>query len=199
MGENETMSAQDGKKRLHPLYIWALIYVVMTYLYPILWYKSQPMSGGADSKSYEAASAASGTDISMFFLAVPIVLFLGSLIFSFVKKNEDRMVFLNAVKIIKFALIPFFIMGGVLIVLLFLLIFTPVVIMIFVMPVVIGIICVLGWLTLLGTMPLMFTYLSKSVKEGKVKKGFAIVIGIMQAFFGLDVLGTIISSIREKL
>ena len=173
---------RDGKG-LHPLYIWAIVYVALTYIYPVLIYRD--LTQGA------------GEDIPLEFWPVPFVLLIINVIVVICSKGVHRRVILNCAQIIKYLLIPFFVAGGLLCGILFLLIFTPVVIMAFVSPLLIAVLCVMGYASLIGSSVFVIAYLSRSVKDGKKGKAFSLVIGIMQFFFVADVIGTIVSAVKE--
>ena len=205
MKATETVSSnENGGKGFHPLYLWGIFYVLMTYGYPVFWYLTLPKadqtitSEAAYKEMAKAQNGALGDDLPLVFLVIPLVLLLINVILSIRMKNTGRRYFLNTARIIKYLLIPFYIMGAVVIITLILLMFTPVVIMIFVSPIVAFVLSVMGWISMVGSAPMMIAYLSRAKKEGKVGFLFSAVITIMQFFFGADVIGTIICAIREK-
>ena len=163
----------------------------MTYAYPVIAYLTVPKGDGSVNSS-------EAYNLPLSVLAIPVVLLIMSIVIAARSKNVNRRVLLVTVEMIKYLLIPFYIMGGIAIVILFLLIFTPVVIMVFLSPVLIGLFCVLGWISLVGSAPFMIAYLSKAVKDKKHSKLFASVVGIFQFFFAMDVITTIICAIKEK-
>ncbi|MBR6477581.1 MAG: hypothetical protein IKS85_03950 [Lachnospiraceae bacterium] len=198
----------DGNERdgrgFHWLYLWGLFYVIMTYAYPVIAFMSIPKvdesvtSSAAYKEAAKAQNGILGADLPFFVLVIPVALLIISIIIAVRSKSTHRRVLLNTAQIIKYLLIPFYIAGGLLIVIFILLMFTPVVIMIFISPVVIGILSVLGWISLAGSAPLMIAYLSKSVEDGRNIKSFALAAGICQFFFAADVISTIICAIKEK-
>lgn len=203
----EKMSNEVTKgngKGFHLIYLWGLFYVIMTYAYPVITFMTVPKVDASvnSSAAYEEAAKAQngslGSDLPLVVLAIPVVLLIMSIVIAARSKNLHRRAFLVTAELIKYLLIPFYIMGGIAIVLFFLLMFTPVVIMIFVSPVVIGVLCVLGWVSLAGSAPFMIAYLSKAVKDKKLGKLLALVIGFFQFFFAMDVITTIICAIKEK-
>ena len=201
--EMET-GVQNNEKRFHPLYLWGIIYVLMTYGYPVLWFFTLPKadetvtSDMAYKEFARAQNGALGENLPFVFLGIPIVLLLINIILAIAMKKTGRRYFLNTARIIKYLLIPFFVIGGLLILAFFLFMFTPVVIMIFVSPMIMGILAVMGYISMVGSAPLMIAYLSKSSKENKNGALWTIAITIMQFIFGLDVLGTILCAIKEK-
>lgn len=200
------MSEENKKyeKGFHPMYLWAILSVVLTYPYPVLVIKTIPKVGEEvrSSAAYEAAAKAQngplGADLPLVFLLVPVVIFLINLIVALCAKKVHRRVLLNCAQIIKYLLIPFYMAGGLLVIGFFIMMFTPVVIMMFLSPVIIAALCVLGYISLLCSAPLMIAYLSKSVKDGANSKPFATLMGILQFFFAADVFATIICAIKEK-
>lgn len=200
---NGEVTKENGKG-FHLLYLWGLFYVIMTYAYPVITFMTVPKvdgsvnSGAAYEEAAKAQNGALGSDLPFLVLAIPVVLLIMSIVIAARSKNLHRRAFLMTAELIKYLLIPFYIMGGIAIVLFFLLMFTPVVIMIFVSPVVIGVLCVLGWVSLAGSAPFMIAYLSKAVKDKKLGKLLALLIGVLQFFFAMDVITTIICAIKEK-
>ena len=199
-----TALQKDGGKGFHPLYVWGIFYVLMTYAYPFFVFLTVPKVDEKvnSSAAYEAAAKAQngalGSNLPLIFLVIPIVLAIVNLVIAIAMKETKRRYFLNAAQIIKYALIPFYVIGGIVIVLFILLMFTPVVIMIFVSPVVIAVLSVMGWISMVGSAPLVIKYLVRSVKDGKNKKGFAIGMSVTQFFFGGDVIGTIICAVKDR-
>jgi len=191
-------------KGFHLLYLWGLFYVIMTYAYPVITLMTVPKVDGSVNSSAEyekmakVQNGALGSDLPLVILAIPVVLLIMNIVIAALSKNLHRRVFLMTAELIKYLLIPFYLMGGIAIVILFLMMFTPVVIMIFVSPVVIGVLSVLGWVSLAGSAPFMIAYLSKAVKDKKYGKFFALLIGVFQFFFAMDVITTIICAIKEK-
>ena len=201
--EMET-GVQNNEKRFHTLYLWGIIYVLMTYGYPVLWFLTLPKadetvtSDAAYKEFARAQNGALGENLPFVFLGIPIVLLLINIILAIAMKKTGRRYFLNTARIIKYLLIPFFIMGGLLILAFFLFMFTPVVIMIFVSPMIMGALAVMGYISMVGSAPLVIAYLSKAAKDKKNGTLWTIVMTIMQFIFGLDVLGTILCVIKEK-
>lgn len=201
--EAETMT-KDGGKGFHPLYLWGIFYVLMTYGYPVLWFFTLPKadetvtSDAAYKELARAQNGALGENLPFVFLGIPIVLLLINIILAIALKKTGRRHFLNTARIIKYSLIPFFIMGGLLILAFFLFMFTPVVIMVFVSPMIMGALAVMGYISMVGSAPLVIAYLSKAAKDKKNGTLWTIVMTIMQFIFGLDVLGTILCVIKEK-
>ena len=201
--EAETMT-KDGGKGFHPLYLWGIFYVLMTYGYPVLWFFTLPKadetvtSDAAYKECARAQNGALGENLPFVFLGIPIVLLLINIILAIALKKTGRRHFLNTARIIKYSLIPFFIMGGLLILAFFLFMFTPVVIMVFVSPMIMGALAVMGYISMVGSAPLVIAYLSKAAKDKKNGTLWTIVMTIMQFIFGLDVLGTILCVIKEK-
>ena len=201
--EMET-GVQNNEKRFHPLYLWGIIYVLMTYGYPVLWFLTLPKadetvtSDAAYKEFARAQNGALGENLPFVFLGIPIVLLLINIILAIAMKKTGRRYFLNTARIIKYLLIPFFIMGGLLILAFFLFMFTPVVIMVFVSPMIMGALAVMGYISMVGSAPLVIAYLSKAAKDKKNGTLWTIVMTIMQFIFGLDVLGTILCVIKEK-
>ena len=198
------MADQNGGKGFQPLYLWSIFYVLLTYAYPVLWYLTLPHvdesvhSDAAYEEAAKAQNGALGSDLPFVFLAIPVLLLVINIILSIAMKKTARRVMLNAARIMKYALIPFFVAGGIIIALTVLFTFSPVVIMIFIGPAIVAVLSVMGWISMVGSAPFVISYLKKSRRDGKNGKMFTVVITILQFFFGLDVLGTIICAVKEK-
>ena len=188
------------KGGFHPLYIWSIACLVLTYGYIVLFVISSNFL-----RSF------TGTENSKF----PIVFFLFPLFLSIANtvitvtygRKLDRRYLLGAALILKYGLIPYFVFGGFVIAVFFLLIFTPVVIMIFVSPPIIMVLSVIGWITLTESIPFMVAYFIMAAREGVLsRKGpgtaagvvFSVFGCIMQMFFCLDVLAAVICCFKEK-
>lgn len=185
--ENDYAQTRPYERGFHPIYLWGAAYVLFTYAYPFL---------GAFVTSWENDL---GSVLSLVCLGIPLILLVVNIIIAIKERNTlDRRYFFNTALLIKYAMIPFFLVGGCLILLMGLLTFTPVVIMIFVGPMAVAILSAMGWISMVGSAPLTIAYLNRSLKDKKNGKLFAVIIGIMQFFFGLDVLGIIISAFKER-
>ena len=201
--ENDALR-NDAGKGFHPLYLWGILYVLLTYAYPVLWYLTLPRpdesvnSSAAYREFAKQQNGPLGDKLPTLFLFIPVLLLLINVILAITMKKTHRRYFLNTARMIKYLLIPLYVIGGLLCVASFLLMFTPVVIMVFVGPVIMGVLAVMGWISMIGSAPMTFAYLKRSVKDGKNKEGFAILIRILQFFFVGDVLGVIICAIKER-
>lgn len=132
-------------------------------------------------------------------LFIPVVSAIINLIYIEHNFNAiSRDLLLRAALIVKYTLIPFYIIGGLTIAIFFLTIFTPVVFMIFLSPVIIGILCFFGWIYLVGGTVFSLAYIIKARKEGIHGKFLSVAAGILQFFFSLDVISVMILSVKEK-
>lgn len=195
------MSNDGFKGGFHPVYIWAIACLVLTYGYVVIF--------AVMSNFLRDSYGSSGLDaIQTAVLFFPLILTIVNTVIAILcSRKIDRRYFLGASLIIKYGLIPYFIVGGLLIAIFFLLIFTPVVIMIFVSPPIIIALSVIGWISMSESAPFMIVYFVKAAKEGALSgkktgmKGgiaFAIVGSIMQMFFCLDVVSAVIACFKEK-
>ena len=115
-----------------------------------------------------------------------------------VGKKVNQKTLLNCTVLVKYGLIPFYILGTALILMFLLFSFIPVPFMIFVGPYMAIILSVVGWLILIGSAPFSIVYIMKSYKEGIHGKALSIVSGILQFFFALDVLSIMFLTLKEK-
>lgn len=174
----------EKKNGWHPLYLWGIAYVLLTYLY---------VGGfffGIDQNN---------TAIVLISAAVPFILSAVSLILALVLRNKiHRDHFLNTAMLIRYCVIPYYLAGfavgfmGVLgnIIVPFLMIFAGFLVAL--------IIFFFGYITLLGTVPFIFVYTDKGVKEGSFTKNFALVIKIAQFVFVADTISALVAAFKEK-
>ena len=191
---------QEFKGGFHPLYAWSLACLALTYGYIVLFF--------ASSNFLKSFAATEKSSLPLIFFLFPFALTAANLIITLTYGRKlDRRYLLGAALILKNGLIPYFIFGGMMIAVFFLLIFTPVVIMIFVSPPIIFVLSVIGWVTLCESAPFMVLYFVKAAKEGALSgnKGrttgsilFAVFGSIMQMFFCLDVIAAVICCFKEK-
>jgi len=80
-----------------------------------------------------------------------------------------------------------------------LLMFTPVVIMVFVGPAIAVSLSVIGWLGLLGAAPFSVAYIVRACKEGVHGKALSVFAVIFQFFFSVDVIFVIILAIKDRV
>ena len=191
---------QVFKGGFHPIYAWSIACLALTYGYILLF---------AISNNF--LRSFSGTENSKFpllYFMLPLALSIANTVISVTwGRRIDRRYLLGAALILKYGLIPYFVVGGMLIAIFFLLIFTPVVIMIFVSPPIIIVLSVIGWVTLTESAPFMVAYFVRSAREaalsgGKVRKTgnivFCVFGCVMQMFFCLDVAAAVIACFKEK-
>lgn len=198
--QNQAPAAtRQFKGGFHPLYIWSLACLILTYAYIFIF---------AFATSLFSLVGNGSSSVPFIFFLFPLFLTIANIVISIVyRRRIDRRYFLGASIILKYGLIPYFIVGGLLIVIFFLLIFTPVVIMVFVSPPIIITLLFLGWCSMSESAPFMIVYFVNAAKEaaktGKksLKVGgvlFAVFGGIMQMFFCLDVLAAEIACYKER-
>lgn len=185
------MSEQTPRK-FQPIYLLTIGYAAAVYLFPVLWLllnKDTP-DPGDEGKI---------TPSMILPLLIPGVLGLVNLITVIVRwKQLDRETLLHCAVIIKYALVPFFIVGGCCIALMWALTFSPVVIMIFIGPVIVAIFSVLGYISMLGSAPYSIGYLIRSGKEQVHPPWMCIAGGVMQLFFTLDTISVMLLALKEK-
>ena len=193
-------SAVEFKGGFHPLYIWSIASLVLTYSYVFIFFF---MSNLLRDTYLEGLSVLQ-TAVLFFPLVITIA---NTVIAILLNRKVDRRYFLGASLILKYGLIPYFIAGGFLIAIFFLLIFTPVVIMIFVSPPIIICLSVIGWVSMSESAPFMVVYFINAAKDGvfdgkKLKKTgsvlYAVFGSIMQMCFCLDVAAAVAACFKEK-
>lgn len=167
-------------KGLYLFYLFPLFYVMSVYLIPVF-----------------AAGLKKG-DMLSFLVYLPVLLGVVNIIVCIrFCKPGNRIMLLNGAVFIKYALIPFYIVGGLALMITFLMSFIPVPFMIFLFLPVSAIGAVAGWLILALGAPYTISYLRLSVKEGTCPKRMAVICGILQFFFTVDVIAVMVLAWRE--
>lgn len=180
----------ETKKASGAIYIIPIVYVLGMYLMPvILW-----ALGNA-----EASTDYANRGWVLALLIIPIILGLVNLaVVLILGKKISRGQLLICTRIIKYALIPFYLLGGLCIAVALLLMFTPVVIMVFVGPAIAILLSAIGWLGLLGAAPFSVAYIVRAYKEGVHGKALSVFAAIFQFFFTMDVIFVIILAIKDR-
>ena len=115
-------------KRQILLYALSIIYVIVTYAFIFISYFVSSLNVPNNLISVQ-------NNMTLFFLFLPIIMCIINYIVIFkIGKKEDSNILLNCSILIKYALIPFFIIGYLLVLMFLLFTFIPVPIMIFVGP-----------------------------------------------------------------
>ena len=175
----------EKKKKFPVIYLLAILYVLSAYLGPVA------LLAMPDS---DAASI-----ITSWLFWLPVILGVVNLIVVLAAKSKiERKQLLVCSMIIKYALIPFYLVGGLLIVLCLLLMVTPIVIMVFVGPVMALILGIYGWVILLGAAPFSVAYIVRSYKGGFHSKALLIISAIMQFLFTMDVIFITVLAVKER-
>jgi len=112
-------------------------------------------------------------------------------------RKWSRKTLLNCTLIIKYGLIPFYLVGGSITVYVTLMAFFPLPLMALFGLVTI-VFLILGYGILLGAAPYAIAYLIKSWKDGVHPKWLAVLAGICQFFFSFDVLAMMVLTLKER-
>ena len=186
--DNNEIYVGKGTEGFHVLYIWALIQVALIYGHlPIIAWVDH-VFGEDDSTAHLIAAC------------IPLMLLLVNIfIVIFAFKKTDRRIFLGCSVLIKYILVPLYVFGAFVICIFLLMMFTPVVIMVFVSPIITTVLTVYGWVVVVSVAPFTIAYLLKAKKEGKLP-GFIVKACIVsQFFFMADVIVVMLLAIlRER-
>lgn len=168
-------------------YIFPVIYVLMIYFmwFGILFNTIIPVEGFNFDLTY----------MLIILVVLCIVNIIVSIIFA---KRIDRTMLLNGAMIVKCGLIPFYIMGGGLILLVLMCSFIPVPFMIFLAPGIAFMLGVIGWIILAFSSPYSIAYFVMTAKQKKCKTHVAVIAGILQFVFALDVVSLFCMSLMER-
>lgn len=178
----------ETKKASGAIYIVPVLYVLGMYLLPVMLGGFKNIQGPLD------------TNLSVWLLVLPIILGLVNLAMVLIMGEKiSRGQLLVCTRIIKYGLIPFYIIGGLCIALALLLMFTPVVIMVFVGPTIAVALSIIGWLGLLGAAPFSLAYIVRACKEGVHGKVLSVFAAIFQFCFTMDVIFVIILAIKDRV
>lgn len=177
----------ESNKVSRAVYIVPVIYVLGMYMMPVLFWIICNMQ--ESTESFDAG----------WIMVLPIVLGLINLsVVLILGKRISRVQLLICTRIIKYALIPFYVIGGFCIIVALLLMFTPVVVMIFVGPTIAIVLSAIGWLGLLGAAPFSIAYIVRACSEGVEGMVLSVFAGIFQFFFTLDVIFVIILAVKDR-
>lgn len=180
MVQQSEMQKIEQPNGFQPFYIFPLLYVISFYLVPALYIIVQE------------------SPIASYILCLPIIFGVVNIVVS-VKfcKPENRIMLLTAAVLVKYAMIPFFIVGGLAVLLSFLVSFIPVPFMIFLGPVLAMTGAIVGWLVLAFGSPYTISYLCLASKVN-IRSKFVIAIHIiLQFFFTLDVIDVMFLTLKE--
>lgn len=167
----------EQRKGFHPFYLFPLLYVLSVYCDPIILGLSEdyPICG--------------------YLVFLPVVLGVCNIIVSIVFcKPQNRIMMLNAAVMIKYCLIPFFLVGGILE---FFTFFIPVPIPLL-GPMIAAALGVMGWVILVLSAPYTISYLRLSRKAEIRPRIMAILHGFLQFFFTVDVIDVMVLTFRER-
>ena len=183
----------EKQRTFCPVYLFAALYVIGVYAFlPLFFWLNQDAS--------QANSQAEYNELAVSFpLYIPVILGVLNLIAVIALRNSTtREQLLNCALAVKYALIPLYIMGALVITVALLLMFTPVVIMIFVGPAVATVLSVAGWIIMIGAAPFSIGYLVKAKHEGVHHPFLCKLAGVLQFIFAADVISMMILAFKER-
>lgn len=169
------------KKNLRTFYIFPLMYVISVYLIPACFF----MENDFHFLSY--------------LIYAPIIFGILNIIMSVrCCKPEYHDIMLNSAVLVKYSMIPFFIIGGILVVACLLVSFIPIPFMICLGPIMALICCIIGWFILAFEAPYTISYLCLSKKTSTGAKVMVAIHSILQFFFMADVFDVMYLTLKEK-
>lgn len=172
--------SKSGKKGFRPIYLLAIAYVIVIYTILV------------------SFIVLDDDEIRIGVLWLPILAGLLNLILVMVlRKRLSREELLNCAIIVKYCLIPFYMLGGLGVLGVLILSVIPVPFMIF-MGLAAVLMLVYGWIVIICSAPFSIAYIAASYKEGRHNKILLVIAGIMQFFFTVDVLSIMFLVIKEN-
>lgn len=162
-------------------YILPVVYVVVSYTFFLL-------AGFFDNTM----------ELQILSILLPFIMGIINLIVVLTAGRKwSRKTLLNCTLIIKYGLIPFYLLGGSITVYVTMMAFFPLPLMALFGLVTI-VFLIFGYGILLGSAPYAISYLIKSRKDGVHPKWLAILGGICQFFFSFDVLAMMVLTLKER-
>lgn len=162
-------------------YILPLLYVIVSYTFFLL-----------------AVHFGNAITLQIVSILLPFIMGIVNLIVVLtVGRKWSRKTLLNCTLIIKYGLIPFYLIGGSITVYVTLMAFFPLPLMALFGLVTI-VFLIFGYGILLGAAPYAIAYLIKSCKDGIHPKWLAVLAGICQFFFSFDVLAMMVLTLKER-
>ncbi len=168
------------KSGFHLFYLFPITYVFSVYFIFI---------GSCIVESYDNAN---------WIFAPVVICAIGNIVAAILfGKPENRILMLNAMVLIKYGCIPFYLIGGIGIAVMGLLTFIPVPFMIFAGPMAVMLGSIMGWLVLAFSAPYVISYLRLSYKA-KIHNVVTVVLcSILQFFFCVDVFSVMFLAWKE--
>lgn len=135
----------------------------------------------------------------LFIMVLPFVIWIGCLIYNVKYFNSiERRDLFDAVILMKYMLIPMFLVGGSMIGMMLVLSIIPVPFMILVGPMTAALLAGVGWLIMMSGLVFSIPYFLKSKREQAIDSGIIILCLVCQFFFSLDVIAFMILTFKEK-
>lgn len=172
----------EEAKKLNRFYIFPILYVLSVYM--------------AISNIFTGNK---GLLYSLMFLSPFILGILNIVVCVRCCKPQYRDIMITSAAIVKYCMVPFFVMGGFLTTCTFISGFViPVPPMIIIGPSIALMLCIAGWLIVAFGSPYVISYTVLCQREGKTSKGMAVLHIILQFFFTLDVIDVICLSFKAR-
>lgn len=180
---------EESGKGFRPFYLFPLSYVLSVYLFPLyIWLAGLHVDSNKNSGF-----------VIILVMVLPVLCGILNIIAACVfGKPENRILMLHSAVLIKYAMIPFYLVGGAGLTLAFLILFIPVPGVNFLGPLISAMGAVVGWLILAFASPYTISYLCLSVKAGIRPKWAVVLHSILQFFFTADVIDVMILAWKEK-
>lgn len=176
----------EKDKKFPSIYIVAIMYVIISYVFPVIWY-------------FVNVYMCHDGELTIIPLFLPIMFGAINLLMVIVgKENISTKQLINCALWVKCALIPFFVLGSICIVISIMMTFIPVVFMVLVGPLIALFLAFFGWTVVVGSAPFAIAYLVRLCKQGTYGKVLTIILSVLQFFFITDLVSVIIMAIKNR-
>lgn len=179
----------EEARKFRGIYVLPVLYVIVAYGFSLMAYRL-PTLQMEEHIGENLATAVWILPLVMGAINLIVIVGFG--------KRIGREQLLDCTLLIKYALIPLYLVGGIGVVLSFALAFVPLPFMIVMGPIMAVGLGMLGWMILAGAAPFSIAYLVRARQEGVHGTFLAVLAGVFQFFFALDVISMMVLTVKEK-
>lgn len=171
-----------------PLYLVSILYLVSLYACPILLLGKMPEGSPGEAGTITTTVAMVPFDLAAANIAAAVAGY----------RLESRAFLLNSAVLLKYGLVPFFVIGGALVVFFALSTFIPVPFMLFVGPPTALFLLAVGWVFMVLGSAYSLAYLIAARRDGVRSATFSVVNAVFQFMFVADIIDVMVLTWRER-